>query len=350
MAQAVDGGVLLGVLLGSFVPAALWLAFFYTRDRYDREPKGLILRLFLIGAVPVAVAAGLLNSAAEAALGAALIPVLVAPLVEETLKFAAVAVVTARHPAFDEPIDGMIYGSTLGLGFAATENVLYLFGAYLGVTPAGVQMAGCVGLSCLGQVAFVRGVGSVALHALATGIAGYFLAQGVARRRPWSVAVPAVLAAAVVHALWNALFFLALALPVGIYVVLAGRSLRASPFRVLQLAPGRAYTGPARLEGQGPLAGNDYRLGGRTVVGRAGAGRTPVDMDLARFPALARTVTPAHAELWHTDSWHVRPLAPDAPTWLARGVQGFAPVPPEGVALHDGDALAFGQAVFRFRG
>lgn len=347
-----DGGVVLWVLLGSLGPVALWLVFFYTRDRYDPEPKGLLLRLFLIGALPVAFAAGLLNGTAEALVGAALIPVVVAPLVEETLKFVAMVAVTARHRAFDEPIDGMIYGSTVGLGFAASENLLYLFGAYLGVSPAGVQIPGCLGLSCVGQVAAVRGFGSVLLHALATGVAGYVLAQRIPSRRPWSATVPAIAAAAALHALWNALFFLALAVPIVVYAVLARRSLAASPFRVAQLRT-HGFIGPARLEGQGPLAGNDYRLGARTLVGLARPGGPMVDMDLARFAAVAPTVTAAHAELWRPDGqgrWHVRPLTAAAPTWLDRGGQGFLLVPPQGVALHDGDALAFGHAVFRFRG
>jgi RsiW-degrading membrane proteinase PrsW (M82 family) len=352
VAQVAGGGALLWVLLGSLIPVVGWLAFFYSRDRYDPEPKGLLFRLFLIGALPVAIAAGALNGIAEAVLGAALIPLVVAPLVEETLKFVAMTAVTARHRAFDEPIDGMIYGSTVGLGFAATENILYLFGAYLGVTPAGVQIPGCAGLSCVGQVAFVRGTGSAVLHALATGVAGYVLARRIPSRRPWSATVPAVLAAAALHALWNALFYVALVIPIAVYVVLARRSLAASPFRATQLAP-RGYIGPARLEGQGPLTGHDFRLGPRTVVGRRRPGGPAVDMDLAPFSAVAPTVTLAHAELWRTpgsDRWFVRPLVPDAPTWLARGGLGFSPVPPQGIALHDGDALAFGQAVFLFRG
>ena len=38
-------------VLAAFVPALLWLAFFYSRDRYEREPTRAILIFFAMGAV-----------------------------------------------------------------------------------------------------------------------------------------------------------------------------------------------------------------------------------------------------------------------------------------------------------
>ena len=41
--------IVLLAFVAAFVPALLWLVFIYRRDRYEPEPKTLILRLFLWG-------------------------------------------------------------------------------------------------------------------------------------------------------------------------------------------------------------------------------------------------------------------------------------------------------------
>lgn len=377
---ASGGSSVVPVLLGSLVPVALWMVFFYTRDRYDPEPKGLVLALFLVGAFPVLFVAGTINSIWFAVLGPVLAIVVLGPFTEEALKFVGVTLLTAKHRAFDEPIDGMIYGSTMGLGFAATENMGYLSAAYLGLTPFGTELTGCSGVECLFFVAFLRGLTSTSMHAMASGIAGYFLAQQIPRARPWAAFVPAVLTSAAVHGLFNGvaistgLAFLTLPIPIVLYVVLMRRSLAASPLRVAQITPTRmgppgwppaapaqrpaamrpgpaVAGGPAVLEGGGPLAGMVYRLVGRTSVGRSWPGGSAVEMDLGLFPAVAQTVSPLHAELWSADhdrTWHVRSLDPAAPTWLVREGH-FTQVAERGLALSDGDALTFGAATFRFR-
>ena len=85
-------------------------------------------------------------------------------LVEEVLKFFAVYLVVVRNPEFDEPIDAMVYMITAALGFAAIENILVMFT----VIPDGTDIA-------LNTLA-LRFVGATLLHALASGLMGYFLA------------------------------------------------------------------------------------------------------------------------------------------------------------------------------
>jgi protease PrsW len=52
--------------------------------------------------------------------------VLVAAVPEETAKVALIALVVARLRAVHEPMNGLIYGAAVGLGFAAWENLGYL--------------------------------------------------------------------------------------------------------------------------------------------------------------------------------------------------------------------------------
>jgi RsiW-degrading membrane proteinase PrsW (M82 family) len=122
----------------SFVPAFLCAAFVYWIDRYEKEPKLLLGGVFGWGAV---VAAGgalvsqiflegsvqLATGSAEAAdlFGATVF----APLTEESLKgFAVLLVFLAFRREFDSVLDSLVYAGVAALGFAATENTLYLLG------------------------------------------------------------------------------------------------------------------------------------------------------------------------------------------------------------------------------
>ena len=243
-------------LAGALVPCLLWLTFFYTRDRYDREPKRLIFKLFLVGAFPIGIAAGIVNATAQGVLAAfigeaslILVVVLIAPLGEETLKYLGTSRFSRRNRAFDEPVDGMIYGSTVGLGFAAAETVDYLTDAYLGVDALGAP-TGCSGLECLLVVALIRGAGTALLHATATGISGYFLARRVVAGRGRGQAFWGVMLAAALHAFWNASPFslvwlvIALGIPIAIYWILMRRALKASPHHGRQLLPHASFLPP----------------------------------------------------------------------------------------------------------
>ncbi len=129
--------LLLAALL-SFVPAFLCAAFVYWLDRYEKEPKLLLGGVFGWGAV---VAAGgalisqmFLEGTVQLATGSAEVAdlagtTLFAPLTEESLKgFAVLLVFLAFRREFDSVLDSLVYAGVAALGFAATENTLYLLG------------------------------------------------------------------------------------------------------------------------------------------------------------------------------------------------------------------------------
>lgn len=128
---------LLVSLFFGFVPMFLYALFVYWLDRYEKEPKALLGAAFFWGVIIAAGGAFILNtvfglglfvltgSEAIAEFGTASI---IAPLIEEILKGLAVAVVFFLfRKEFDSVLDGIIYGSIVGLGFSATENVLYIY-------------------------------------------------------------------------------------------------------------------------------------------------------------------------------------------------------------------------------
>ena len=65
------------------------------------------------------------NTFAVPYVGYALIPILVAPIVEELFK-SIILLYYFRHPDFKYFVDESIYGFAAGIGFAVAENLLYL--------------------------------------------------------------------------------------------------------------------------------------------------------------------------------------------------------------------------------
>jgi RsiW-degrading membrane proteinase PrsW (M82 family) len=124
-------------LFFGFFPMFLFAAFIYWLDRYEKEPKALLGAAFFWGVIIAAGGAFIVNTAfgmgiyiftgSETAAEAGTASI-IAPIVEEILKGMAVAIVFFLfYKEFDSILDGIIYGGMVGLGFAATENVLYIY-------------------------------------------------------------------------------------------------------------------------------------------------------------------------------------------------------------------------------
>lgn len=126
---------LIAVLL-SFVPAFIYASIVYWLDRFEKEPARLLGGAFFWGAVVATVGALFWTTVLQAGVSIFLDETLteltgtalLAPIVEESLKGLAVAIIFLAFPhEFDSVLDGMVYGAITALGFAATENVLYLY-------------------------------------------------------------------------------------------------------------------------------------------------------------------------------------------------------------------------------
>ncbi len=106
-------------------------------DRFEQEPARYLVAAFLWGAMPAAFVALVLQlvlslpvSAAQGeAASMAATALVFAPVTEELAKgFAVAAIYLWRRREFDGWVDGIAYGSTVGFGFAYTENIIYLAG------------------------------------------------------------------------------------------------------------------------------------------------------------------------------------------------------------------------------
>lgn len=153
--------LLRGILLAS-APALFWLWLFYRRDRWEKEPKSLVLRLYLFGAL-AAVPAYFAEYALLGRRGLWFDLFVAVGVVEELAKILPVLLFACRHRAFNEPMDGILYAVAAALGFATVENGLYA--VYLGpliivprsltATLMHVGMSGLVGYQ-LGRARFLQ--------------------------------------------------------------------------------------------------------------------------------------------------------------------------------------------------
>lgn len=148
------------------VPSLALLWHFYSKDKYP-EPPGVVCITFGLGVLSiipaVLVALPMLLLLREVGfenpyLAGLSDAFLLAAVPEETFKLAVLLLYSARRSAFDEPMDGLVYGVTASLGFATLENVLYVLDGGLGVAVA-------------------RALTAVPGHAMLGAIMGYYVGQ-----------------------------------------------------------------------------------------------------------------------------------------------------------------------------
>lgn len=190
-----------GYLLLTFLPPIFWLLFYLREDRHP-EPKRLLLLAFVGGmaSAGLAVAAEILIigrdglfALDERLIRNAVLIFLVIGLIEEYVKYLPVKFLILRRSDFDEPVDAMIYMMTSALGFAALENALFIFPLLRENVFTGLE------------VTANRFLGANLLHALSSGIVGFFLARAWFHPHRHHFIALGVVIAALLHAGFNSL-------------------------------------------------------------------------------------------------------------------------------------------------
>jgi RsiW-degrading membrane proteinase PrsW (M82 family) len=193
--------------VASLVPLGTVLLTVRFIDRWEPEPKPLLLFAFAWGAV-VSIAVTMLiqpyfSLVAGPASGLDYTTFAVtvqAPVVEEFAKSLGLLLLVLFAPKhFNGPVDGVVFAFTIAAGFAFTENILYFGRAIAESSDPGTDLA---------VVFFLRGVLSPFAHAIFTGTTG--LVMGFAARRGntglsvlafFVGLVPAML----LHSAWNSM-------------------------------------------------------------------------------------------------------------------------------------------------
>ncbi len=187
-------------LFMALAPAFFLLWYFNRMDKAKPEPKGMLIKIFLWGIfiiIPAIIIELVIDNFYQTILGSSpLIYIaaksfIVAGMIEEGLKLWVVLQFAYKNVNFDEAMDGIIYAIVASMGFAAFENVIYVIGNDL-------------------EVAILRAFTSLPLHAISTGIMGYYIGQARFAdnsRLELQLILKGLLFAVVIHGFYNFLIF-----------------------------------------------------------------------------------------------------------------------------------------------
>ncbi len=181
-------------ILLAILPPILIAYYIYQKDKYDKEPKSLIIKSFLFGClsvIPILIF--------ELIFHQGLFPNLFIymfcgiALIEEGMKYFFLKRYLFNNTEFNEPLDGIVYAVMISLGFATVENIMYVVGADdLGIS-----------------VAILRMFSAIPLHAACGVIMGYYVGMAKFKKDNYKYLLfKGLLLATFVHAIYNYFLFL----------------------------------------------------------------------------------------------------------------------------------------------
>lgn len=189
---------MLYVLIAAILPALALLYFIYRKDDLRTEPPKQVLRAFLLGMLSALVSMLfsttflLLDFYPEepTTVGGHLAHAFFgAGFPEELAKLLLLLMFLRKNQFFDEWVDGIVYAASLGLGFAAFENIFYLFD----------------NLNDWVSVGILRAFLSIPAHFFFAVTMGYFVSRacfGNPLKRGWNFML-ALLCPAILHTLYD---------------------------------------------------------------------------------------------------------------------------------------------------
>ena len=123
-------------IISAILPALILVYFIWVKDKYQKEPTPQLLRAFGLGVLAApfsmlfslpAMATGLFGQEMETVADSFRVAFFGAAIPEELAKFLLLWHFLKRCKYYDEYVDGIVYAVCVGMGFAAIENVGYIF-------------------------------------------------------------------------------------------------------------------------------------------------------------------------------------------------------------------------------
>ena len=124
------------ILLTALLPIAILVYYIYHKDKKSPEPTGQLVKAFFYGILSIPLSfcmsiplglIGVYPTEATSILGSVSAAFFGAAIPEEIAKFIMLWLLLRKNPYFDEKMDGIVYAVCVSLGFAALENMMYLF-------------------------------------------------------------------------------------------------------------------------------------------------------------------------------------------------------------------------------
>ena len=144
--------------IAAVIPAVILLIKIYKADKLEKEPKGLLISLAVLGVISTSIAM-VLETIGTAVLGAVFTEdtliynffmyFIVVAVSEEGAKYALLKIRTWKSPKFNCRFDGVVYAVFVSLGFALWEYVGYVtaYGFSVAITRA---LTAVPGHACFG--------------------------------------------------------------------------------------------------------------------------------------------------------------------------------------------------------
>lgn len=200
------------ILSMALIPVLLLIIYINRKDKMSPEPVGQLIRAFLLGllSAPLSFAVsvpseilGLYSHDVATVADAIRISFFGAAIPEEAAKLFILWIVVRRNKYFDEKMDGIVYAACVSMGFAAFENVLYLFGDVDNYMSTGIS----------------RAMTSLPAHLCFGIIMGYYYSLAkFERRRRLVNSIMTFIAPVVAHGIYDSILFATTALTVYISI------------------------------------------------------------------------------------------------------------------------------------
>ncbi len=176
------------IIAAAVIPAVILMILILIRDKERPEPPRLLFQGVFFGVCSAFLSLaitqplsllGVITEGYTTTMGAIWHAFVAAAIPEELSKFFFLWLLLRRNPYFDEHLDGIVYAVCIGLGFAAFENILYVFNA-------GESWA---------ATALIRGILSVPAHFFFAVLMGYYYSlvhfgHNSRRNAPWVLLAP----------------------------------------------------------------------------------------------------------------------------------------------------------------
>ena len=124
------------IIFMAVLPVAILLYYIYSKDKNSPEPTTELLKAFTLGILSIPLSfcisipfgvIGLYNNEVTNIFDSIRLSFFGAAIPEEVAKFFILWLVLRKNRFFDEKMDGIVYAVCVSLGFAAVENIMYLF-------------------------------------------------------------------------------------------------------------------------------------------------------------------------------------------------------------------------------
>ncbi|MGB1308965.1 MAG: PrsW family intramembrane metalloprotease [Oceanihabitans sp.] len=198
----------MNALLLAIAPVIIIILYIYYKDKYDKEPKSLLFYSFLLGAFISIIVTTLLYVITDytipieihgnkSILQLFIKAFFVVALIEEFSKYIIVRYFAQPNKAFNEQFDGIVYAVMVSMGFAATENIIYVIDGGL-------------------ETAILRAFTAVPAHATFGILMGYFMGKAKFNKNKKRLNLVGLLLAVIFHGTYD--FFLFLEFIPGIWI------------------------------------------------------------------------------------------------------------------------------------